>query len=379
MAKRERRKRKKASKSEAAAQVEKALVKRARDEAMANRESEALFVLDDSGASQKSRAELKQDLVLARKLKAEEKERRIEQAKKQAHKELIIQRRKAAKTGRALDKQLASPAAERQKRQAQAQAQAQGLFDLWGDSSAMTDPTTKKTQKVLEEPKTEATEKWVPLRRKGMHKGWRQERETNPREHRNNKFGVKAAVVVAPGGSYNPDEKQRRDLVQKRIAQELERRQILQGKDAETVVAEAQKQALALENGEASDSGSDDDNVAHGPDAQDEANKDQDDEQDADGDEEDWLVHTAEHHVAKEKLTKTQRNKQRRHRELMLEHERARRAKKVAHDLRRPKAITKDIRKEQEEVILTRCVSELVDSALREAAMDIWRHVVHTF
>ena len=351
MAKRERRKRRKANKSEAAKEVEEHFVKRSKVEALANKRSDELFVLDD-GPAKASKRDLKQDLVLARKLKAEDKARRKEQAQKDAHKELILQRRKASKVGRSLGKQLTTKSAAQKGRLASKNATDTALYDLWGDESSIKDATTKKTLTVLKEPKGNTTDNWVDgvLRRKGLHKGWRRARESSPSEHKNNKFGVKAAEVVAAGGSYNPDEQQRRQLVQEEADNEVVKQQVLTGKDRETLTQELSQEQL--EDGE--DGSASEGDEGETPAVEDKADESEDGEDGEDGEEdgEDWLAKKSTVHVHKEKLTRSQRNKQRRHKELLQEHARARAAKKLQHDLRRPKALSKEIRKEQQDVRL---------------------------
>ncbi len=189
MPSRARRKRKEVAKSEAAADVEVGLVKRSRAEAVTHKPSEDLFVIDTGpgiggGASGKSARDLKQDLVLERKLKAADKGRRHEEAQKQAKLELRRQQKKAALNGVDLETQLTSAKDAQKVRTAQREAHAAGLYDLWDDdSAAVADPATRNTLTALKEPKGNQTDSWVDgvLRREGVDRKWRRAREADPK------------------------------------------------------------------------------------------------------------------------------------------------------------------------------------------------------
>jgi hypothetical protein len=199
MPSRERRKRKQAAKSEAAADVEVGLVKRSRAEAVTHKPSEDLFVIDAGpAATGKSARELKQDLVLARKLKAADKAVRHEQAQKHAKQELRRQTAKAARNGVDLQTQLTSAADAQKARAAQREAHAAGLYDIWDDASAAgADPATRNTLTALKEPKGNQTDSWVDgvLKREGVDKNWRRAREANPKARGCVRGDVGAGVV----------------------------------------------------------------------------------------------------------------------------------------------------------------------------------------
>ena len=330
MGKRAKRKRKRASKSDAIALLEKVLQQKSREEALAQKKDSELFVLDDGNKAQQSRRELKQALVLERKLKTEDKRRRLMAGQRVAHKELLKQKRKAAASGRSVQDHLVSKQKHKANRIAQRKVQETQLYDLWGDDKAIADPTTRKTLEVLSEPKGNETNEWVKysLKHKNIDKHWRQDRARNRKEHQNNKFGVRAAEVVGPGGSYNPDETQRRQLLQQVAQQELAAQEFRLGKDKQTLIAEAEAEeqqtiedkqnAKQLENKKATKALTD---------AQ--AEKDEAEEDNSDAEDDDWLSKENKFHKNKEEMTRAQRNRARRHRERMLQLEQKKKQKLV--------------------------------------------------
>jgi len=203
---------------------------------------------------------------------------------------------------------------------------AKASFDLWDDSAPLNEE--KKTVVVVSGVQSRAGT--APVQFQSISKSLLRKDIQQPAKLSNKslkarvqyKKNAQSSVKVEPaqpGQSYRPDEEQHQDVIGEALSIELRRQEALEYKNAPIGGGKLLDETLAL--------------IVHSSD------------EDSSDDEDEDAEMTNIRHKRKEKLTRAQRNKQKRHKARLFELSERRRKKKLLHQFDESKKASKEVRK----------------------------------